>query len=358
MKKKLIQTAFLMITFTLLFTSCKKDEEDNTLPPLSDRAVYVVNEGSFGNGNASITMINLTNGQIFPDAFQSANGFPLGDLAQSMTVSGDRGYIVVNVSKKVEVVNAVTMQSIGTITGFDGPRYLVVNGNKAYVSDWFANRVAVVDLSTNTITKSITTGEGPEQMIIAGSRLFVTNVGGWGSDSTVTVINLNADTVEATLNVGVNPNSIQLDASGKLWVLCGGSIGPDFTGGTADDIAGSLIKINPTTLATELTLGMNSADHPSKLQVNGTKTTLYYLLGSDGYNGGIATISSSSTTLPAAVGINRSFYGLGVDPVTGMIYGGYSPGFTQSGYVFRYQSSLSLMDSLAVGIGPNGFCFR
>lgn len=358
MKKKLIQSTILMTTFALLFSSCKKDEDDNTLPPLSDRAVYVVNEGSFGSGNASITMINLTNGQIFPDAFQSANGIPLGDLAQSMTISGDRGYIVVNVSKKVEVVNASTMQSIGTITGFDGPRYLVVNGNKAYVSDWFSNRVAVVDLATNTIIKNITTGEGPEQMIVAGSRLFVTNVGGWGSDSTVTVINLNADSVEATLNVGFNPNSLQLDASGKLWVLCGGSIGPDFTGGTTDDIAGTLIKINPSTLVTELTLPMNAADHPSKLQINGSKTTLYYLLGSDGYNGGITTMSSSSNTLPLSVSINRNFYGLGVDPVTGMIYGGYSPGFTQSGYVFRYQSSLILMDSVVAGIGPNGFCFR
>jgi YVTN family beta-propeller protein len=356
MKLKILLPVLALIA--ALTTSCKDDDPEIITPPTTiGRAVFVVNEGSFGSGNSSLSMIDLLSNSIYQDVFQTVNGFPLGDVAQSMHIHNGKGYIVVNNSQKVEVINSLTLESTATITGFQSPRHFLAKGNKGYVTDWFSNRVAVVDLTSNSIVNSISVGNGPEQMIISGNRLFVTNVGGFGTDSTVSVIDLQSETVEATLITGINPNSLQTDATGKLWVLCGGTTGPDFIGGTADDIGGSLIKIDPVTLATENTFSFPQSAHPSKLQINSTGDVLYYLNGTDGYTGNIMKMNTGGT-LPVQPFINRVFYGLGVDKKSGIIYGGYVPGFTSNGYVIRYNSSAVLIDSMQAGIAPNGFCFR
>ena len=348
-----------VLLLVLAMTSSCKDDDPTTVNPPSTigKAVFVVNEGSFGSGNASISMIDLLSNQMYTDVFQTVNNFPLGDVAQSMSIHNGKGYIVVNNSQKIEVINSLTLESIATISGFQSPRYFVAKGTRGYVSDWFSNRIAVVDLSTNTIINSIAVGNGPEQLLIAGNKLFVANVGGFDTDSTVSVIDLQTETVTATLQTGINPNSLQIDANGKLWVLCGGSTGPDFIGGTADDIGGSLRKIDPVTLATESILDFSASEHPVKLQTGSNGTVLYYLNGTDGYTGKIMKMSITGG-LPVLPFVNRAFYGLGIDQSTGNLYGGYVPGFTSSGYVLRYNPSAVLIDSMQTGIAPNGFCFR
>ena len=56
--------------------------------------------------------------------------------------------------------------------------------------------------------------------------------------------------------------------------------------------------------------------------------------------------------------INKVFTGLSTDPSTGNIYAGFTPSLKQAGYVFRYQSNGTLIDSVKVGIGPEGFLFK
>ncbi len=348
----------ILATVPLFFNSCKDDDDDNTPAPDISNGVFVVNEGSFGSGNSSISYLSLSSGVMTNDLFENVNGFPLGDVAQSMTLHNGKAYVIVNNSQKVEVLNGNDFTSIHTIGGLQGPRYMVTSGNKGYITDWFSNEVKVVDLTSIAITKGIPVGSGPEQMAIVGTVLFVTNVGGFGNDSTVSIINLTTETNVGTLQVGTNPNSIVADANGKLWVLCGGSTGPDFIGGTADDIEGSIWKINPQTFTVELHYDMASSMHPIKLQANGAKTDLYYLAGNDGYTGKIMRLEVGSTSLNISPFGTKDFYGLGVDPVSGIVYGAQTPSFTQNGYIFRYTVGASLIDSMEVGIAPNWFTFN
>jgi YVTN family beta-propeller protein len=232
------------------------------------------------------------------------------------------------------------------------------SGTKAYVCDWFTNEVAVLDLNSGSVIKHIPAGSGPEQSTISGSKLFVANVGGLTSDSTITVIDMFADTVVATLQVGVNPNSIVTDKYGKIWVLCGGSTGPDYIGGTSDDIAGSLWSINPNTYVIEEQFMMNQADHPVKLQIYSERTMLAYLLGTDCYTGQVIKMAITAGSLNNTPVINKTFYGLGINETTEDIYGGYNTGFSTNGYVFRYTNGGALIDSMEVGIAPNGFAFK
>jgi YVTN family beta-propeller protein len=358
-KLQLINFTIALLSMTTIFISCDKDEDEGTtIVTPSTTGVYVVNEGNFGAGNSSISFLDLQSGTLTNNLFEATNGVPLGDVAQSMMIHQGKGYIVVNNSQKIEVVDISNFTSLTTINGLQSPRHMTAIGSKGYVCDWFSNEVAVIDLTSNTIIKHLPVGTGPEQSAVSGTQLFVANIGGLSSDSTVSVIDLFDDLVVGTITVGINPNSIVSDKYGKVWVLCGGSTGPDFIGGTADDIAGSLWCINPNTYVIEKQFLMNAANHPVKMKINKDKTELWYLLGEDGYSGNIVKMGISAPAPNNNPVISKTFYGLGIDAENGNIYGGYSPGFTQNGFMFRYNSAGVLIDSMGVGIAPNGFEFK
>ena len=80
------------------------------------------------------------------DVFSTVNNVPLGDVGQSMTTHMGMGYIAVNNSGKVEVINLANMSSEGTITGLGSPRYvLVINHTTAYVSDMSSGLITAFD---------------------------------------------------------------------------------------------------------------------------------------------------------------------------------------------------------------------
>ena len=61
-------------------------------------------------------------------------------------------------------------------------------------------------------------------------------------------------------------------------------------------------------------------------------------------------------TLPSTVG--RYFTGLTIDPTQGLLYAAVTPSSTQAGYAVRYRGDGNVVDSIKVGISPNGFFFQ
>lgn len=341
----------------LLIAACEKIKESESHFPIL-KGVFVVNEGAFGQSNGDISFFSDDGNARISKLFEVVNKRPLGDVVQSMTIIGDRAWLVANNSQKIEVVTTLTFKSVGVINGFASPRYIVpVNDSIAYVSDWSANTIKIINLSSLSITGNIPAGNGPEQMLQVGSKVYVTNVGGFGNDSTVTVINTLSNSVINTLHVGVNPNSIQRDTSGMLWILCGGTLGPDYTPNTADDIGGTLLKIDPSTDAIIHTFNFLQGEHPLKLTTNANKDKLYFLRGSSAYTGNICMMDINAVALPAGAIINREFYGLGIHPKNENMYGAIGS-FSADSWVLRYNNTTQLLDSIRVGIGPNGFVFN
>lgn len=346
----------MLLTSATLFTSCEDAEEKFVPLPSTLEGVYVVNEGAFTQGNGSISFISDDSAYFNDDLFQSVNNTPLGDIVQSMSIYRRKAYICVNNSQKVTVVDMSDFKKIASVN-ISGPRYFLGYNGNGYISDWSDNSVKVLDLNNNTVTKSIPCGSGPEQLIAANNRIFVCNGGGFGKDSTITVINATSNAVTDTINVGVNPGSIVLDANFKLWVLCSGTLGPDYLPNTSDDIGGKLLQIDPNTLAIMNVLDFAQGEHPIKLTVSPDGQKLYYLFGESAYTGTVMQMWITDNFLPSIPLINRSFYGLGVKPKNGDIYGGI-PSFSTKSYVLHYKSDGTFIDSVQVGIGPNGFAFN
>lgn len=350
MKTKQFTSLFfsaLTLSASMFFSSCTK--EDDGAPAAAERTfgngIFVTNEGQFQKGNGDVSFIEKGTKNVEPDLFMAVNNRPVADVLQSMTFHNGKAYLIANNSAKIEVADASTFKSVGVINNLKQPRYMAVHNNKGYVTEHIAwgapGSVSVIDLTTNSIIKTIPVGVAPEQMLVLNNKLYVANAG----SNFISVINPETDAVESTIPVLVGAADLALDANNKIWALCAVS----FSGN-----AGSLVRINPATSATELKLDFTEATtaYRSVLKMNAAKNTLFM-----SYANKVYKMAITETALPATF-INRNFYGIGVDPQDNNFYGGDAGNNATRGKVIRYNPSGQAVDSFTVGIAPNEFYFR
>jgi hypothetical protein len=329
----------------LFLSSCIKDQPsvDTTKVDLTSAGVYIVNEGNFQFGNASVSYYSIADDAVQEDLFKPANNKSLGDVAQSMCIYNDKAYIVVNNSGKIEVTDSKTFISQGTITGLASPRYFVpVSTTKGYVSDLFSNSISIIDLAANTKSGSISCTGWTEEMIASGGKVFVCNK----QRDKVYVINTTSDIISDSILLGYGSNSIKEDKNGKLWVLCNGDDNLKKSAG--------LYRIDPSSLQVEQSYIFSSGS-PWRLKINGSKDTLYYI------NNGVYSMSISSSNLPTQPLIeegNKKFYGLGIDPLSGLIYVADAMDYVQKSTIYRYQSNGTALSSFKSGIISSDFYFK
>ncbi|WP_345222325.1 YncE family protein [Hymenobacter koreensis] len=346
--------AGLLPLSAFFLASCDPDK-DKITPVVGSDSVFVVNEGRFLSANASISVFQPASKTVTSkDIFQAANNRALGDVAQSMAVANNRGYIVVNNSKKVEVVTLPDFRSAGVITKLRFPRYFAAEGNRGYITqtrayDGGPGQVIVVDLATNRAVDSINVGVQPERILISSGKAYVANNG----ENTISIIDL-ATKAESKVVVGDSPNSLAIDRNGRLWVLCGGKVAylPDYSVDYGNTTPGSLVDFMPNapTAQNRRTFASNRSV-PNRLQRNGNGEQLYFT-----FLNGVYRMNIGDAALPTAPIIRRRLTGLGVDPKDNSIYGGTGL-FTADGKIIRYNADGAAQDSAIVGIGPNGFAF-
>lgn len=347
-----------LLTSTFAFTSCDNDN-DGPSGAYAEDGVFVINEGNFTQSNGSISYYNTSSEKVQNGIFAKENeGQLLGDVIQDMDILNDRAFIVANNSNKIEVVNANTFKSVGTVEGLQLPRYFAaLNNQKGYVTETVdysgsPGRISVIDLNTYVVTKTIEVGVQPEQLVVTGGKLYVANSG----SNTVTVINTATDAVESTIPVSDRPVDLALDRNNNIWVLSTGKVvyTPDWSAiDYSQTTAGALTKIPAGTQDAQTYTFSSNQSQPSNLAINGNGDKLYF-----NYEGKTFVQDVSATSLSNTVVIDRSFYGLGVDPDNGYIYGGDSNNFTGDGTVHIYRPDGTKIGEFQAGIGPNGFAFN
>ncbi len=365
MKNLLKLDYYFLFFFAATLISC--DENDTNpepeIPPVGSEGFFIINEGGWGNGNTSLSFYSKESGTVSNDLFYNANDqTPLGDQAQSMTIHDTLGYIVVQNSAKIEVIDINTYKSVATISeGLPSPRYFVAySDTKGFVSDWGADglsgTVKVIDLNNFTVSKTIETGQGSNQMLLIGNELFVTHSGGGfgGRDNQVIVIDADSEEITDSFELGDNPNSIQADTDGNLWVLTSGHTvyNADWSVDETNSTLAQLFKVSTTgdSLASYTMPQLGAA---TSLCISPNGETLYYL-----YSGGVYSLDYMATKLSASPLISDSFYGLSVDPVDGTIIGCESDSFEASGSINFFNTSGTSTGNHQVGIGPNSVTFK
>lgn len=354
---KLNKLLLMVFAGSLFFVSCSNDDDssDNTPQGEFDNGVFVLNQGGFGHGNASLSFIS-NDFTLENDVYSGVTGLDLGDTAQDIAFEGDKAYIVVNNSHTVEVVNRYTMVHIATIEdGLDNPRYIELHNGKGYVTNWGVGSdaeddyVAVIDLTSNTVTSTIAVAEGPEQIIEENGKLYVTHAGGWSQGNTVTVINTAGNTVETTITVGDVPTDIE-EENGKIYVLNTGM--PDWMGATPSSIS----VINTVNNTVESTVTFAEGIKASNLEIE--DNVLYYTIGSGVYSVALG----GSITLPAQPLFNTDAQQVASVSAfakeDGKFYVADALDNNSNGKVYVYSNAGALLHTFTVGVIPFAFEFN
>ena len=351
--KQILFTGYLF-PFLLLFLACSEEQVINPQPvdPNSfQNGVFITNEGSFNNGNASVSFYNFEKEELTENIFQTINERALGDVLQSMQFRDSEAYLVLNNSSKIEVVNRFSFESLRTIQDLTSPRYIeFISSEMAYVTDLFQNAISVVNTNSNMVTSKIPFSGWSEEMVRVGEEIFVTQPSLFNTKSSTQlfVINTVDNQVIDSVEVGFNPVSIEVDREGMLWVLCNGEIGTNNLGG--------IYRVNPSTrnvLTTIPFLDTNTSFAP-RLALNGARDQIYFLK-IHVFSLDIEANEFPQTPLIDAGG--RDLYGLGIHPETGQIFVGDSGNFVQRGAVSIHQPDGAEIRSFIAGVGVNGFYF-
>ena len=245
MKKR--QALLLTLLTSLVFTSCRDD--DVVAYPISNDTghqtkteyigLYVLNEGNMGSNKCTLDYLDLATGVYTRNIFPSRNPgqvMELGDVGNDIKIYGSSLWMVVNMSNKVEVADALTAVSRGHVN-IPNCRFLAFHEGYAYISSYVGeiNKESVlggvfkVDTASLQVVGKVTVGYQPEELAVSGGKLYVANSGGYqalqgkGYDHTVSVIDLSTFTKERDIHVAPNLSLLRADRHGRLWVTSRGN---------------------------------------------------------------------------------------------------------------------------------------
>lgn len=347
---------YIAICVVLLLTGCMKWEYGTEESfEASGEGLFICNEGNFQYGNATLSYYNPATRHVENEVFYRANAMKLGDVAQSMTIHNNIGWVVVNNSHVVFEIDLDTFREKGRITGFTSPRYMLfISDEKAYVSQIWDNRIFIVNPKTYQITGSITCPNmtmeqgSTEQMVRLGDYVYVNC---WSYQNRILKIDTRSDEVVGEVEVGIQPTSLVADYKGRLWSITDGG----YSGSPYGYEAAKLYCIDPATMTILGEWRFRMGDSPSEIQLNGRGDTLYWL------NDDVWAMSVDSQTLPVRPKIESRgtiYYGLTIDPRTEDIYIADAIDYQQQGKIYRYSAAGELIDEFYVGIIPGAFCWK
>ena len=327
---------------------------------IPEAGVFIINEGNSTYNNASLSYYDITTREVKNDIFLNTNALPLGDVATSMVIRDSLGYIVINNSGEIIIINKNTFKLEGTITGFTSPRYIhFISDNKAYVSDLYARSIAIIDPISREITGYIDVSNNsseyiqhPTDEMIKYGRLIFTNC--LSNDNKILVIDSDTDQLVDSIEVLIQPQSMVIDRFNKIWVLTdGGSRSSTYGYETP-----GLLRIDAVLRTVEKIWRFELGDSPGELEINGSRDTLYFI-NRHVYRHSVYSEHDPEVFIESPYpGSAGGFYGLGFDPNTSDLFVSDALDHERRGLVYRYRRNGEPVDTFTVGIIPSSFCFK
>jgi len=223
----LIKQCIQIFVAVVFVVSCQ-NENDIDIPKeiqKTEKGIYVLNEGIWGNNNSSISYVGYDSSKIISDiTSEKWGGRKLGDTGNSFYEKNDTVYVCVTSSNKIEMFRKSSGEFIRTIIFPQNtePRNSVISNGKLFVTSFLLASVVVVDLKTFQQTNKIFVGDHPDQVNEKSGKLLV-SVSALGSGNKIAIIDAETETKVKDITVGLNPSEI-LEVPNFILIHCTGSL--------------------------------------------------------------------------------------------------------------------------------------
>jgi len=330
----------LAVIFTVIFavialTGCF--EPPYTPPTGADAnvAVYVLNSAA-----TSISVIDLEEDSVYN------NVATVGTWPNQLVYRDGKLYCVNSGSNNIMIWDVSTWIAETPIALGEGnnPMNMVFyDDDVAYVACSMSNAVLKIDMATKTVAATMPAGTGCTGIAIANDKVYAANTGynGWGEPylpGTVTVFNAESGDSITTINVSTNPQAIDIDATGKLHVVCTGDYGTSSWG--------AISVIDPSTDAVTDTYDLGYSS-PGSIQIDDLNNVGFcgaWGMGAVAYNTTNGTVT------------NATFAGHGGSGI--LYFDGVWLSDWDADKVYKYNNAGTVIDSFAVGDSPAALAFR
>lgn len=167
----------------LLWSGCSSDAYfgpvyTNTIDStaIGENRLLVGCEGNFMLGNASLSLIDLSSGDVQLNAFEAENNKGLGDVLQGLTPINDTIWATINNSGLIRLLADSNLKEIAVIDGLTAPRHTCQKGGDVWVSDLFAGGINVIDRKTLQHKRFIEVKGWTEHMVPVAEHTWVANI--------------------------------------------------------------------------------------------------------------------------------------------------------------------------------------
>lgn len=238
---------FLQALILMLMNSCRSDVEmilsediaiGNSEIIKGYKGFYLLNEGNMGSNKATLDYYDFATGIYTRNIYAERNPHvpkEMGDVGNDIGIYNNKLWAVINVSNKIEVMDAQTAERIGQIE-IPNCRFIKFHQGYAYVTSYAGpvvidpeyeqqGFVAKINTVTLEVVDRCLVGFQPDELEISGGKIYVANSGGYmGADNskryerTVSVIDIAMFTEEKRIDVAYNLERIKADSRGDLWV--------------------------------------------------------------------------------------------------------------------------------------------
>lgn len=339
---RLLQLLFGMLL--LVNVACTTDDEYTEMALKTyENGYLLINEGNFGSPNADVTYFSKDLSNVQNGIYKANNGDEnLGDVLQTIAFDGDKAYLLLNNSNKIQVVNRYTFKKTGQITAqLDNPRYLAIANGNIYVSNdkyLGAKYVSVYKLSDLSFVKKINFNDTAERVLVAGGNVWVQNAT-YDFGNKFTKINTSTNEIDGQpITVPSGEIVKTVTSNNSMYTI---------TNGTANSYIYEINGAGTITKTTTIT-GINNARN---LQVDGGK--YYYSVANKIYSMDMTATAAPTSPIITAVDGGAYFTLYGFTVLDGKIFTTDVKGFTQDSEVSVYSSTGTFIKKFATGRGSS-----
>jgi len=329
---------------------------------------YLLNEGNMGMNLSTLDYYDRSTGVYKSNIYSQINPGAtkeLGDVGNDIGIYGSKLYAVINMSDKVDVLDAHSAKRIGQIS-IRNCRYVTFYKGKAYVSSYAATigdasagagYIAEVDTATLQILRTVTVGRQPEEMAIVGDKLYIANSGGYSPpryERTVSVVDMNTFKEIKRIDVAINLHRLKADKYGDVYVTSRGDYYNIHSKLYVIDTQKDIVKDSFNLAASNLAIAGDSAYvYSAEWSYITNKNTVSYA---------IINVKDEKKVTDNFItdGIDKEIktpYGIAIDPENGDIYVTDAKNYLLPGTLYCFSKAGKKRWSVTAGNIPAHFAF-